>query len=107
MKQFARLFAAIDQTNSTNDKVEAMRGYFAEASPADAAWAAFFLTGRRLKRLVSGASIRDWTLAATGLDDWLLRGRSSCDDDRGTAHGRVDAVRGLVQFALVSRGHRR
>jgi DNA ligase 1 len=72
MQRFARLFAAIDQTNSTNDKVEAMRAYFSAAPPADAAWAVFFLTGRRLKRLVPGAAIRDWTVAATGVDDWLL-----------------------------------
>jgi DNA ligase-1 len=72
MQRFARLFAALDQTNSTNDKVEAMREYFADASPADAAWAVFFLTGRRLKRLLPGASIRDWAIAATGIEEWLL-----------------------------------
>ena len=72
MQRFARLFAAIDQTNSTNDKVEAMRDYFAAAPPADAAWAVFFLTGRRLKRLLPGASIRDWAIAATGIEEWLL-----------------------------------
>ena len=49
-----------------------MAEYFATAPPADAAWAVFFLTGRRLKRLVSYMSIRDWTLAATGLEGWLL-----------------------------------
>ena len=32
----------------------------------------FFLTGRRLKRLLPYASINDWTLAATGIEDWLL-----------------------------------
>jgi DNA ligase-1 len=72
MHRFARLFAAIDQTNSTNDKVEAMCAYFAEAPPADAAWAVFFLTGRRLKRLLPGRSIREWTIAATGIEEWLL-----------------------------------
>jgi DNA ligase 1 len=72
MQRFARLFAAIDQTNSTNDKVEAMRDYFIAAPPGDAAWAVFFLTGRRLKRLLPGASIRDWAIAATGIEEWLL-----------------------------------
>ena len=45
-----------------------------EAPAADAAWAVFFLTGRRLKRLVPYAclAIHDWTLAATGLEPWLL-----------------------------------
>ena len=72
MKRFAALYDAIDRTTSTNAKVAAMAKYFAEAPAADAAWAIFFLTGRRLKRLVPSAAIRDWTLAATGLDAWLL-----------------------------------
>ena len=72
MQRFAALFSAIDQTNSTNDKVDAMRAYFADAPPSDAAWAVFFLTGRRLKRLVPHASIRSWTIAATGIEPWLL-----------------------------------
>ena len=72
MERFAQLFAALDQTNSTNDKVDAMRAYFTAASPADAAWAIFFLSGRRLKRLIPGAALRQWTMAATGVDQWLL-----------------------------------
>jgi DNA ligase 1 len=72
MKRFAELYDAIDGTTSTNAKVAAMVRYFLEAPPADAAWAIFFLTGRRLKRLVPSAAIRDWTLAATGLETWML-----------------------------------
>ncbi len=69
---FARLFERIDRTTSTNAKVDAMAEYFTAAPAADAAWAVFFLTGRRLKRLIPGAAIRDWTLAATGLEPWIL-----------------------------------
>src|SRR6188474_264423 len=72
MRRFAALFAAIDQTTSTNLKVDAMAGYFRLAPPGDAAWAVFFLTGRRFKRLISGRAIGAWTLAATGLPEWLL-----------------------------------
>ena len=72
MIRFARLFERIDRTTSTNAKVEAMAEYFKSAPPEDAAWAVFFLTGRRLKRLIPGSSIRDWTLAATGFDGWIL-----------------------------------
>jgi DNA ligase-1 len=72
MKRFAALYDAIDRTTSTNAKVAAMVEYFATAPAADAAWAVYFLTGRRLKRLVSYVAIHDWTLAATGLDGWLL-----------------------------------
>jgi DNA ligase-1 len=72
MQRFARLYDAIDSTTSTNAKVAAMARYFAEAPPADAAWAVFFLTGRRLKRLLPYAAIHDWTIAATGLPSWII-----------------------------------
>ena len=49
MREFAALCDAIDSTTSTNAKVAAMTQYFATAPGADAAWAVFFLTGRRLK----------------------------------------------------------
>lgn len=72
MREFARLYDEIDSTTSTNAKVAAMARYFAAAPRADAAWAVFFLTGRRLKRLVPHASIGEWTLAATGFEEWIL-----------------------------------
>jgi ATP-dependent DNA ligase len=72
MLRFAQLYDEIDRTTSTKAKVAAMRAYFKSAPPADAAWAVFFLTGRRLKRLVPSSAIRDWTLAATGLAEWMM-----------------------------------
>ena len=72
MREFARLYAALDGTNATSVKVEAMARYFAVAPAADAAWAIFFLTGRRLTRLIPHRSIGRWTMAVTGLDEWLL-----------------------------------
>jgi DNA ligase-1 len=72
MLRFTALFDQIDSTTSTNAKVAAMARYFAAAPPADAAWAVFFLTGRRLKRLVPYAAIHDWTLSDTHLPSWLL-----------------------------------
>src|SRR6185503_13059105 len=39
---------------------------------ADAAWATFFLTGRRLKRVVPSAGLRDWAMEITGMPEWLL-----------------------------------
>jgi len=72
MERFTRLYDAIDRTTSTNAKVDAMAAYFASAPPADAAWAVFFLTGRRLKRLLPYSSINSWTLAATRLPPWVL-----------------------------------
>ena len=50
MKAFADLYAALDETTKTNEKVEALTRYFSRVPPADAAWAATFLIGRRPKR---------------------------------------------------------
>ena len=72
MRRFAQLFDEIDRTTSTNAKVAAMARYFGEAPPADAAWAVFFLTGRRLKRLVPYAAIHGWTMSATQLPSWII-----------------------------------
>jgi DNA ligase-1 len=72
MKRFAALFAAIDGTNATNAKVEAIVHYLEQAPPADAAWAVFFLVGRRLKRLVPGRAIGQWAIAATGVPEWMI-----------------------------------
>ena len=72
MRAFAQLYDSVDSTTSTNAKVAAMAAYFAAAPPRDAAWAVFFLTGRRLKRLLQYALIHEWTMAATGIESWLV-----------------------------------
>jgi DNA ligase-1 len=107
--EFARLFERIDHTTSTNAKVEAMAEYFASAPPDDAAWAVFFLTGRRLKRFLPGASIREWTLAATGFEGWMLEEcYSVVGDGAETAALMLDqiAVAGVSSESSVARTFR-
>jgi len=72
MQRFARLYEALDATTSTNQKVAAMQAYFVEAPPADAAWAVFFLTGARLKRLIAPRLLAVWGMEATGTPDWMF-----------------------------------
>jgi len=45
MREFANLYAAIDETNKTNEKVSAIVRYFGSASAEDSAWAVHFLIG--------------------------------------------------------------
>lgn len=71
MRRFAQLYDALDATTSTNAKVAAMQAYFAEAPAADAAWALFFLTGRRLKRLIAPRLLATWGCEAAGVSGWL------------------------------------
>ena len=66
MKRFAALYARLDDTRATLAKIAAMRAYFAEAPPQDAAWGLYFLTGRRLKRLIAPSRLRLWIGEATG-----------------------------------------
>jgi DNA ligase-1 len=72
MRRFCDLYEALDRTMSTNAKVAALAAYFRQAPPADAAWAVFFLTGRRLRRVVPSAGLREWAQEVTGLPEWLL-----------------------------------
>ena len=71
MNRFANLYFALDATTRTNDKIAAMRAYFDDAPPADAAWAVYFLSGRRPKRLLSAALLRRWAAESAGIPDWL------------------------------------
>ncbi|MBA3312223.1 MAG: ATP-dependent DNA ligase [Planctomycetota bacterium] len=72
MHLFARLFTRLDGTNKTLAKLAALEDYFAHARPADAAWAVYFLTGRKIKRLVKSPSLRAWAAAEAGVSDWLF-----------------------------------
>ena len=72
LAQFVSLFDALDRTTSTNAKREALAQYVRAAAPADAVWAIYFLTGRRMRRSVSGRVLREWAAAYSGLPTWLV-----------------------------------
>jgi DNA ligase-1 len=72
MRRFAQLYDALDATTSTNGKVAAMAAYFAEAPPADAAWAMFFLTGQRLKRLIAPRLVATWAMERAQMPEWMF-----------------------------------
>ncbi len=72
MKRFADLYEALDRTTSTNEKVAALAGYFSSAPPADAAWAVYFLTGRRLKRLLQTRLLAEWAMEEAAVPEWLF-----------------------------------
>lgn len=72
MKAFAALYARLDQSTATGDKVAAMVEYFGSAPPEDAAWAVHWLTGGRVKRLVRSTDLRQWLIEASALPEWLI-----------------------------------
>ncbi|WP_275545119.1 MULTISPECIES: ATP-dependent DNA ligase [unclassified Pseudomonas] len=72
MKAFAELYARLDATTSSNAKLQAMQEYFAEAPPADAAWAVYFLAGGRPRQVVPTRVLRELATRLSGLSDWLF-----------------------------------
>ena len=71
MKDFTQLYVELDQTNKTNEKIEAMRFYFERAAPEDAAWAFYFLSGRKPRQIIPSGKLRDWGIEKAGIPDWL------------------------------------
>jgi DNA ligase-1 len=71
MRQFTELYVELDQTNKTNEKVEAMRFYFEHVAPHDAAWALYFLSGRKPRQIVPSRFLREWSIEASGIPEWL------------------------------------
>jgi DNA ligase-1 len=72
VRRFARLFEELDQTTKTGAKVAAMVRYFADAPPADAAWAVHFLSGGRPKRLIGARRLADWAMKESDVPPWLF-----------------------------------
>ena len=72
MKAFADLFATLDETTKTTAKVAGLVAYFRSAPADDAAWAVYFLTGRKPKQVVPAKKLRAWAAEAAQVSDWLF-----------------------------------
>lgn len=72
MKLFAELYAALDETNKTSEKVAAIRRYMQAAPPEDAAWAVYFLIGRKPRQVVATRKLVAWAIEAAAIPPWLF-----------------------------------
>ena len=72
MREFARLYAELDETTATRRKLEALQAYFGRASPGDAAWAVYFLAGGKPRQAVPAKLLRQYAIEYAGLDEWLF-----------------------------------
>ena len=55
MRAFAELYSFLDSTTRTNEKVDHLARYLASVQPAEAAWAVYFLIGRKPRQVVPQA----------------------------------------------------
>jgi DNA ligase-1 len=72
MKRFADLYARIDSTNKTSEKIAAMAAYFAEAPPEDAVWVVALFTGRRPKRVINSTRMQLLAAELADVPLWLF-----------------------------------
>ena len=72
MREFARLYAELDETTATNRKLDALQQYFQSASPENAAWAVYFLAGGKPKQAVPTKLLRQYAVEFAGIEDWLF-----------------------------------
>lgn len=73
MLAFTQLFRQLDESNKTNDKLAALRHYFAHADPASAAWAFYILAGHKLPLRIPSRRLLNWATQLTGYPDWLVQ----------------------------------
>ncbi|MDQ3130213.1 MAG: ATP-dependent DNA ligase [Acidobacteriota bacterium] len=86
MKLFTELYIELDQTNKTNEKVEAVRFYFEQAEKADAAWALYFLSGRKPRQIIPSKKLREWALELAEIPEWLF------DESRDTVGDGAETI---------------
>jgi DNA ligase-1 len=72
VKAFSDLYAALDGTTKTNEKIDALTQYLTAAPPEDAIWAIAFLIGRRPKRLIESRKLAQWALAEARMPEWMF-----------------------------------
>ncbi|NAZ37465.1 ATP-dependent DNA ligase [Rubellimicrobium sp. CFH 75288] len=72
MRDFATLYARLDSTTRTGEKVAALAEFFRTAPEADRLWTIALFSGRRPRRAVNATKMREWAAEASGLPLWLV-----------------------------------
>lgn len=72
MRQFSELYQALDQSNKTSDKVNALKKYFSESTDQDRIWALAIFSHRRPKRQVSTRQLQLCCCKKAEIPEWLF-----------------------------------
>ena len=72
MKNFANLIKALDSSNKTTIKVDALTEYFKNALPEDKVWTIAILSHRRPPRPVNTTLLRLWANELANIPMWLF-----------------------------------
>ena len=83
MRHFADLINALETTNKTNAKIDAILDYLERAPDEDKVWFIALFTGKRPKRNVNTNYMKEWALEITKLPYWLFQESYSSVGDLG------------------------
>ena len=83
MQDFSNLISAIEITNKTNAKIEALVQYFKTAPNKDKLWLIALFTGKRPSRPVKSNLMKTWCMEITKLPEWLFLESYSTVGDLG------------------------
>ena len=72
MKDFARLFADLDETNKTNEKVAVLKNYFTTVADDDKIHTLALFTGRKPKRQINATLVKLWAIEMANIPQWLF-----------------------------------
>ena len=67
-----QLYFHLDETNSSNKKIQLLVDYLHSAAPVDAIWVVYFFAGNRFKRLISSRLLRKWVRDQYDIPKWLF-----------------------------------
>ena len=83
MQDFSNLISAIEITNKTNAKIDALVSYFKTAPDEDKLWLIALFTGKRPSRPVKSNLMKTWCTEITKLPEWLFLESYSTVGDLG------------------------
>lgn len=83
MKYFAELINAVESSNKTTAKVDAIVHYLEIADDKDKLWFLALFMGKRPKRPVNSNFLKEWAYELTGLPEWLFMESYSAVGDLG------------------------
>ena len=83
MQHFAQLINALESTNKTNAKIDAIVDYLERAPDDDKLWFIALFTGKRPKRNVNTNYMKEWALEIIQLPFWLFQESYSSVGDLG------------------------
>lgn len=72
MKDFVELYKHLDETTSSNEKINLLKNYFLSANEKDVVWCIALFIGKRYKKPVTTTQLKTWVAEKCNLPFWLV-----------------------------------